>query len=322
MIGRTVSHYLLTEKIGAGGMGVVYKARDTILDRTVALKFLPADSALDEERRRQFLKEAQLAASVSDSHIIQVYELGHEGDLDFIAMEYVEGRPLSELLQGRPLTPDRVAEWGGQLSQGLARAHSKGLVHRDIKPGNIMITPEDDVKLVDFGLAALISASSGAPSCSPTSPTRPASGRTTAAGTLLYMSPEQVRGEQLDTRSDVFSLCSVLYEMTTGRLPFAGGHPAETMRQILQSQPVPVNQLVPEVPIDLQRIIEKGLSKSPSDRYQTVDEIAIDLKRLRRELESGSALSFGHLHPARKSRRRVRMLSAIGPVVFLLGFLL
>src|SRR5512145_2482403 len=155
--GQMLSHYRLVEKIGEGGMGVVWKADDTVLSRTVAIKVLPSDLALDEERRRMFLDEARLAASVSHAHIVQVYELGREGDLDFIVMEYLEGQPLSKLLHGRPLAPEKVADWGLQVAEGLARAHRKGLIHRDLKPANILVTPEGEVKIVDFGLATLFS---------------------------------------------------------------------------------------------------------------------------------------------------------------------
>jgi serine/threonine protein kinase len=211
--GRTLSHYRLIEKIGEGGMGVVWKAEDTVLDRTVAIKVLPADLSRNEKRREMFLKEAKLASSVSDAHIVQVHEFASEGDLDFIVMEYVEGKPLNKIIHGRPLPPDKVVELGSQVARALSRAHRKGLLHRDLKPANILVTPDGDVKVVDFGLAALSERTD-----SPTGtadPTRSLAEEEGDAeqprglvGTLPYMSPEQVRGEKLDARSDIFSLGS------------------------------------------------------------------------------------------------------------------
>ncbi len=296
--GQTLSHYRLVEKIGEGGMGVVWRAEDTVLNRTVAIKVLPADVALDEERRQMFLDEARLAASVSHARIVQVHELGREGDLDFIVMEYVDGQPLSRILQHRPLPPDKVADWGLQVAQGLARAHRQGLIHRDLKPANILVTSEDDLKIVDFGLATLFSKSDTATgSLAPTRSEAAAGQAATAiSGTLPYMSPEQVRGEELDTRSDIFSFGSVLYEMTTGQRPFAGARPADVAQEILKSQPTPVHKLVPKIPLDLHRMIEKALSQRAADRYQHVDDLAVDLKRLARELESGSSPSYQDLN--------------------------
>ncbi len=311
--GRTLSHYRLIEKIGEGGMGVVWKAEDTVLNRTVAIKVLPADVARDEERRRMFLAEAQLASSLSHAHIAQVYELGREGDLDFIVMEYVEGKPLSHILHGRPLAAEKIASLGLQVAQAVARAHHKSLLHRDLKPGNILVTPEGDAKVVDFGLATLFERRdttlvSELEAFSATeSMLQDASQGATAgaffAGTLPYMSPEQLRGEQLDARSDIFSFGTVLYEMTTGQRRFRGATRADVAKEILASQPSPVHDLVPRVPLDLDRIIHKSLSARPGDRYQTMDDMVVDLKRLARELESGSVVSFGDLNPARSTSR-------------------
>src|SRR5262245_3686331 len=209
--GQMLSHYRLVEKIGEGGMGVVWKAEDNVLNRTVAIKVLPADLALDEKRRRMFLDEARLAASVSHGNIVQVHELGREGDVDFIVMEYVEGQPLNRHLNGRPLAPDKVADWGLQAAQGLARAHRKGLIHRDLKPANILVTSDNEVKIVDFGLAVLFEQrdSTIGPFATTFTAAVPEATRPRIAGTLHYMSPEQVRGEKLDARSDIFALGTV-----------------------------------------------------------------------------------------------------------------
>src|SRR5262245_20797499 len=300
-----LSHYRLVEKIGEGAMGVVWKAEDTVLGRTVAIKVLPADLALDEERRRMFLDEARLAASVSHGNIVQVHELGREGDLDFIVMEYVEGQPLNRLLHGRPLPPEKVADWGLQVAQGLARAHRKGLIHRDLKPANILVTPEGEAKIVDFGLATLFAPlDSTTGSWTLTLTEAPGSETSTRiAGTLPYMSPEQLRGEKLDARSDIFSFGTVLYEMTTGQRPFTGLTPAEVAKEILRSQPKPVHEQVPKVPLELRWIIEKLLARRPADRFQIMDDLAVDLKRLAKNLESGSAPSSGDVQVAPRADR-------------------
>src|SRR5262245_11596559 len=280
--GQMLSHYRLVEKIGEGGMGVVWKAEDNVLNRTVAIKVLPADLALDEKRRRMFLDEARLAASVAHGNIVQVHELGRDADLDFIVMEFVEGQPLSKILHGRPLPLDKVADWGMQVAQGLARAHRKGLIHRDLKPANILATPDGEVKIADFGLAVLFERrdSTVASHVSDLTETIPEETRTRIAGTLPYMSPEQMRGERLDTRSDIFSFGTVLYEMTTGLRPFTGSTAAEVAQEILRTQPKPVHELVPQVPLELHRIIAKTLARRPEDRYQHLDDAAVDLRRL------------------------------------------
>jgi TolB-like protein/Tfp pilus assembly protein PilF len=300
---QMLSHYRLVEKIGAGGMGVVWKAEDTVLGRTVAVKVLPAALALDAERRRLFLDEARLAASVSHGNIVQVHELGRERGIDFIVMEHVEGQALSRLLEESPLPPERVAAWGLQVAQGLARAHRKGLIHRDLKPANIIVTSEGELKIVDFGLAALYSppdSAMGSDAFTRTAAASAAGGG--IAGTLPYMSPEQVRGEKLDARSDIFSFGTMLYEMTTGRRPFRGATPAVVAQEIQRSQPPPVHELVRGVPLALHQIIEKTLSRRREDRYQHMDDVAVDLRRLGKEIESGSARMFApppHAAPPR-----------------------
>jgi len=320
--GQLLSHYRLVEKIGEGGMGVVWKAEDTVLSRTVAIKVLPADLALDEERRRMFLDEARLAASVSHGNIVQVHELGREGDLDFIVMEYVEGQSLSKILHGRPLPPDKVADWGQQVAQGLARAHRKGLLHRDLKPANILVTPEGELKIVDFGLAVLFEPrdSTFGSLASTQTEKLPEETRTRIAGTLPYMSPEQVRGEKLDARSDIFSFGTVLYEMTTAQRPFRGAKPADIAQEIQRSQPPPVHELVPKVPLDLHRIVEKALARRPEDRYQHMDDVAVDLRRLRKDLESGSSPAYEVPKPTAATPVRRWVLVAGAAAVLALAF--
>ena len=326
--GLTVSHYRLIEKIGEGGMGVVWKAEDTVLNRTVAIKVLPADLSRDEKRRQMILEEAKLASSVSDARIVQVYEFGQEGDLDFIVMEYVEGRPLSKMMHGKPLPPHKVAEFGHQVARALARAHQKGLLHRDIKPANILVTPNDEVKVVDFGLAAFFERTESTAGLdestrslpSSDTPTQRISRRDALAGTLPYMSPEQVQGENLDARSDIFSLGIVLYEMTTGDRPFAGRTNADLLRDIVKSRARPVHELVPKVPMELDRIVQKALEPRKRNRYQTMEDMAVDLKHLGRELESGSSPSYDDLRDAAGlgNRKWVWRVSAAVAVVLLI----
>ena len=268
--GQILSHYRLLEKIGEGGMGVVWKAQDTLLGRTVAIKVLPPNAARDEARRQLFLQEARLASSISDAHIVQIHDLGREGHLDFIVMEYVEGKPLSRIVHGRPLPPDKVVGLGLQVAQALSRAHRRGLLHRDLKPGNILVTPDGDVKVVDFGLATLLapldtSRSSEAPTQSLPGPGQEKSStegwpRPPLVGTLPYMSPEQARGEKLDARSDIFSLGTVLYEMATGQRPFSGAPSAELLREIQKARPRPPHELVSKLPLELDRMIQKALA--------------------------------------------------------------
>jgi eukaryotic-like serine/threonine-protein kinase len=322
MMGKMLSHYRLVEKIGEGGMGVVWRAEDTVLGRTVAIKVLPADVALDEERRQLFLNEARLAASLSHAHIVQVHDLGREGDLDFIVMEYVEGQPLDRLLRGHALPPEKVASLGLQIAEGLSRAHHKQLLHRDLKPANVLVTPEGEVKIVDFGLATLFEGleSTLTASTVPLTDAMASNDRPMAVvGTLPYMSPEQVRGEKLDARSDIFSFGTVLYEMTTGRRPFQGNTAAEIAQAILGGQPTPVQDLTPKVPLDLLRIIEKTLARKPEDRYQHMEDVTVDLRRLVKEIESGTWPSYADTqHPVvpKVSRRWLRI--AI-PVLVLLA---
>lgn len=326
--GSALSHYKLIEKIGEGSMGIVWKAEDTVLNRTVAIKVLPPDVSRDESRRLMFLNEARLASQVSNAHIVQVHEFGGEGDLDFIVMEYVAGKPLSQILHGRPLPPDKVAAIGFQVARAISCAHRKGLLHRDLKPSNVLVTAEGDVKVADFGLATLFEPRRLMPgSEEPTwsighesrrlSAVRPSHGR--LVGTIPYMSPEQARGEALDGRSDIFSLGVVLYEMTTGRRPFAGATKSELLQDTQKAMPTPVHELVPKVPLELDRIVQKALARKLGDRYQTMDDFAVDLKQLGRDLDSGSAPSYDTTKatrvPGRRRWMRIGMMAGLVAVL-------
>ncbi len=324
--GDRLTHYRLIERIGAGGMGVVWKARDSVLGRTVAIKVLPPERLLDPQRRQQFLDEARRASTITHPHVARVYELGSEGNLDFIVMEHVEGGSLDGQLLGRALPPERAAQIGLQVARALSETHRRSLVHRDLKPGNILLTTDGEVKLADFGLAVLSEErASTIDSIDETQSVLDASeasgsGRHAVAGSLPYMSPEQLLGQKLDARSDVFSLGVVLYEMATGRRPFVGSH-AELAEQICAARPAAPHRLAPGLPVELERIILKSMSRRPSDRYQTMEDLAVDLKHLGRQLETGSSPSYQDLERGLRGpgRRHLRIGIALAGAVAVLA---
>jgi serine/threonine protein kinase/tetratricopeptide (TPR) repeat protein len=273
MIGKSISHYRIVEKLGEGGMGVVYKAQDTKLKRTVALKFLTPQALGGEEEKTRFIQEAQAAAAFNHPYIATIFEIDEvEGDT-FIAMEYLDGQSLREKIKAGPLKVDEALEIAIQVAEGLQEAHDKGITHRDIKSGNIMITSKGQAKIMDFGLAKLAGAVQLAKAG-------------TTMGTAAYMSPEQASGKEVDHRTDIWSLGVVLYEMLTGQLPFKSEYEQAVIYSILNEEPKPMSGLRRGVPMELERIMNKALAKKPDERYQHIKNMLIDLSMLRKKLES------------------------------------
>jgi serine/threonine protein kinase len=310
MEGRTLGHYRIEAKLGEGGMGVVYRARDLHLDRPVAIKVLSAEAVSHADRRRRFVQEAKAASALNHPNILHVYDIDSQDGVDFIAMEYVEGQTLSQRIAGRGVPLEEALKYAVQIADALAVAHAAGIVHRDIKPANLMVNEKGLVKVLDFGLATLAGGSQESGTGDATA-TQGLTREGTIVGTAAYMSPEQAEGKKVDSRSDIFSFGAVLYEMVTGRRAFQGESKIATLSAILHQEPPPLRDLLPSVPADLERIISHCLRKDPARRFQHLDDVKTLLEELKDESRSGKITMTTSVILPRPSgaRRRKRAIA-------------
>ncbi|MFB3776740.1 MAG: protein kinase [Bryobacteraceae bacterium] len=309
MTGQTISHYEVLEKLGEGGMGVVYRARDTHLDRFVALKILPPEKMADPERKRRFIQEAKAASALNHPNIVTIHDFCHEDGVDFMVMEYIPGKTLDQVIPRKGMPPGEALKCAVQVSDALAAAHAAGIVHRDLKPRNVMVTEQGRVKVLDFGLAKLTEAPTPDPTAS-TQIVEPQTEEGAIVGTVAYMSPEQAEGKAVDARSDIFSFGALLYEMVTGKRAFQGDTSASTLAAILKDEP---RSLPAETPHDLEQVIKRCLRKDPARRFQHMDDVRIALEELKEDSDSGR-LAAGTA-AERKRFRRWPTIAAVAVVL-------
>lgn len=314
MLGKTLRHYDILEKIGEGGMGVVYKARDTHLDRFVAIKVLPPEKVADVQRRARFVQEAKAASALNHPNIVHIYDIDQQDGVDYIAMEHVQGKTLDQLIPRRGMRLNEALGRAAQIADALAKANAAGIIHRDLKPGNVMVTQDERVKVLDFGLAKLTELPEIGED-SATRSARPTTEEGTIVGTAAYMSPEQAEGKKVDARSDIFSFGSLLYEMVTGCKAFQGDTRASTLAAVLKDEPKPASQITPGLPKEVERIIRRCLRKDPAHRFQHMDDLKVALEELKEESDSGKLTAVEAPARPRKPRFQRAALAAGALVV-------
>jgi len=319
MVGKVLAQYQICEKLGEGGMGVVWKARDTHLDRFVALKTLPAEKLADPERKRRSVQEAKAASALNHANIVHIYDIAEADGIQYISMEYVPGKTLDQLIGRKGLRLSETLKYAVQISDALAQAHAAGIIHRDLKPSNIIVSENGHLKVLDFGIAKLTEVTT--PGVEETATMRAPDGPSTEegaiVGTVAYMSPEQGEGRKVDARSDIFSFGSMLYEMVTGRQAFHGDSKMSTLSAILKDEPKPVSALVADTPRDLEKLIIRCLRKDPNRRYQTMADLKVALEELKEESDSSKLTSMAATVTLGRGKRR-RMRTLVGTVVLLI----
>jgi serine/threonine protein kinase len=320
MVGKVLAQYQICEKLGERGMGIVWKARDTHLDRFVALKTLPAERLADPERKRRSVQEAKAASALNHPNIVHIYDIAEADGVQFISMEYVPGKTLDQLIGRKGLRVNEALKYAVQIADALAQAHSAGIIHRDLKPSNIIVADNGHVKVLDFGLAKLTEIATGefGETATMRGHDRPRTEEGAIVGTVAYMSPEQGEGKKVDARSDIFSFGSVLYEMLTGRQAFHGDSKLSTLSAILKEEPKPVSAVVADTPRDLEKVIIRRLRKDPDRRFQHMADVKVALEELNEESDSGKLTSVAASgSPGRRKSRRMWALA--GTAVLLIA---